>query len=121
MTLPDAAGFAAHFVILPSSSLSRAESDLAFLPPSGMLPCTKRAQVVRRHVRPNLTALNGPRILIESEVDPAEHARVVDVVREIVKRLVRETQAWHARMRELEANAMSPQKVLSNFTRGVAG
>ena len=54
-------------------------------------------------------------------MDSAKHARVVDVVREIVKRLVPEAQAWDARMRELEANAMCPQKVLSDFTRGVAG
>ena len=38
---------------------------------------------------PNLTALKGAGILIESEMDSAKPARVVDVVREIVTRLVR--------------------------------
>jgi hypothetical protein len=44
---------------------------------------------VRRYVYPNLAALNGAGILIEPEMDSAKHARVVDVVREVVKRLVR--------------------------------
>jgi hypothetical protein len=81
----------------------------------------KTPKVVRGHVRPNVPALNGAGILIESEVDPAKHPGVVDVVREIVERLVREDHAWNARMRQLEANVMPAQKALGDFPRGVTG
>ena len=81
----------------------------------------KRPEVVRGHIRANVPALNGAGILIESEVDPAKHPRVVDVVCKIVERLVREEDAWNARMRQLEANVMPPQKALGDLTRGVTG
>ena len=86
-----------------------------------MLPATKRSQVVRRHVRPDLTALNSTRILIESEVDPAKHAGVVDVVREIVERLVAKEHPWHARVRQLEANVMPSEQLFGDLTRSIAG
>ena len=38
----------------------------------------KSPQVVRGHIRANVPALNGAGILIESEVDPAKHPRVVE-------------------------------------------
>ena len=49
----------------------------------------KRPKVLRRRVRPDLTALNGAGDLIESKVDPAKHPRVVDVVTEHRRQLVR--------------------------------
>ena len=105
----------------PLEELSRLPgSDLVALLPGRVLPSTKGPQVPRRHVHPNLTALNGAGILIESEMDSAKHARVVDVVREIVN-----DSYESAGLARQDARARSecdgPQKLLSDFTRGVTG